>query len=117
MIKGKIVAIDFDGTITKENIYPSIGELRDGVVDAINTIAENNTVVIWTCRTDKPLLDAHIFLKKNNIHYDYMNKSPLDKLNQSMRKIIADYYIDDRNIFCNGNVDWKQIKEYFLNSN
>lgn len=117
MIKGKIVAIDFDGTITKENLYPKIGELRDGVVDAINTIAENNTIVIWTCRCHKELMDAIIKLKKSNIHYDYINQSPLDKLNPSMRKIIADYYIDDRNIFCNGNVDWKQIKEYFLNNN
>lgn len=116
MIKGKIVAIDFDGTITKRNDYPRIGELKENVVDAINTIAENNTVVIWTCRCHKELMDAIICLNKNKIHFDFINQSPLDKLNPSMRKIIADYYIDDRNIFCNGNIDWKQIKEYFLNN-
>lgn len=53
MIKDKVVAIDFDGTVTKENLYPKIGELREGVVDAINTIAKNNVVCIWTCREGK----------------------------------------------------------------
>lgn len=115
MITGKVVAIDFDGTVTKENLYPKIGELREGVVDAINTIAKNNVVCIWTCREGKELDQAYNFLNYKNITFHYINASPYDSLNPKMRKIIADYYIDDRNIFMK--VDWKKIKQYFLESN
>lgn len=115
MITDKVVAIDFDGTVTKENLYPRIGDLRDGVVDAINTIAKNNIVCIWTCREGKELNQAFNFLNQKNITFHYINASPYDKYNFKMRKIIADYYIDDRNIFAD--IDWKKIKQYFLESN
>ena len=113
MIKNKVVAIDFDGTITKENLYPKIGEIREDVKRVINKIAKNNIVCIWTCREGKELNDAFNFLNQKEIMFHYLNYSPYDRLNKDMRKIIADYYIDDRNIFCNGNVNWKEIEKYF----
>lgn len=39
MIKGKTVAIDFDGTIVDDN-FPEIGELKPFAKEAINTIAK-----------------------------------------------------------------------------
>ena len=115
MIKGKIVAIDFDGTITKENLFPEIKELRENVVEVINKIAEHNTICIWTCRTGETLENAIESLRKVGIRYNYINQSPCDKLNPSMRKIIADYYIDDRNIFCK-EINWLEIEKYFMNN-
>lgn len=114
MIIGKVVAIDFDGTITKTNAFPEIGELRENVKEAINKIAQNNTVCIWTCRADAYAIAAFNFLNLKNINFSYFNKSPYDKINPNGRKIIADIYIDDNNIFMNHNVDWKQIEKYFM---
>ena len=114
MIKGKVVAIDFDGTITKENVFPDIGELREHVKEAIDTIAKNNTVCIWTCRADAYAIAAYNFLNLKNITFSYFNKSPHDIINPNGRKIIADIYIDDRNLFAN--IDWYKIEKYFMES-
>ncbi len=110
MISGKVVAIDFDGTITENSPYPKMGNLREYCKETINFIQKNNTVVLWTCRTGKFLDEAVEFLNKNNIMMDSINcinSSSRDK----PRKINADIYIDDRNIFFE--IDWKKIKEYF----
>lgn len=114
MIKGKVIAIDFDGTITKENLYPEIGELKEYVKEAINTIAKYNTICIWTCREGTPKHDAIKFLIKNGINYNMINESPYDCLNPGMRKIIADYYIDDRALFAE--IDWHRIEKYFVDN-
>lgn len=110
MIKGKTVAIDFDGTIVDDN-FPEIGELKPFAKEAINTIAKNNTVCIWTCRADAYAIAAYNYLNLKNIMFSYFNKSPHDRINPNARKIIADIYIDDRNIF--GEVDWGKIQKYF----
>jgi hypothetical protein len=49
------------------------------------------------------------FLQKNDIAYDGINTDIYPKTD---RKIMADLYIDDKNIFCN-EIDWAKIKEYF----
>ena len=50
----RVVMIDFDGTITQENIFPKIGAPRENVFKAINTLQERGwTCCLWTCR--KPI--------------------------------------------------------------
>ena len=112
MIKNKIVAIDFDGTITDANVYPKISKLRKGAKETINNIAKHNTVCIWICREGRQLIDAYNFLNKHEITFHHLNASPMDRLNKNMRKIIADYYIDDHNIFMES-IDWEKIDKYF----
>ncbi len=113
MIKNKVIAVDFDGTITDKNNFPECGELKPYVKEALQSIAENgNVICIWTCRNGIYLYEAIDYLNKNEIPYNFVNKSPLDKVNHGCRKIIADYYIDDRNIF--SKINWKEIEEYFL---
>ena len=110
--KSMVVAVDFDGTITKDYNFPqSIGVLRDGCKEAIDYIRENHKVVIWTCRSGKYLEEAVKFLQDNGIAYDAINADIYPKTD---RKIMADIYIDDKNIFCDV-VDWAKIKEYFEN--
>ena len=107
---GMVVAIDFDGTITKDNEFPEkIGVLRDGCKEAIDYIRENHKVIIWTCRSGEYLAEAVKFLNDNGIGYDAINADIYPKTD---RKIMADIYIDDKNIFCK-EVDWAKIKKYF----
>ena len=109
---GMVVAVDFDGTITKDYVFPTnIGVLRDGCKEAIDYIIKKHKVVIWTCRSGKYLDEAVKFLQDNGIYYDGINT---DIYNKTDRKIMADIYIDDKNIFCEG-VDWFKIKQYFEN--
>ncbi len=112
--KGMVVAVDFDGTITKDYDFPhNIGVLRDGCKDAIDYIREKHKVVIWTCRSGEYLAEAVKFLNDNGIEYDGINA---DIYHKTDRKILADIYIDDKNIFCKS-VDWAKIKQHFENLN
>lgn len=113
MIRGKIIAIDFDGTIVNHE-FPKIGKLKEHAKEAINTIAKNNYVCIWTCRGGQYAIDACKFLNDNDIHFSYFNASPVDHVNIGCRKIIADCYIDDRNIFAR--IDWNKIEKHFINN-
>lgn len=112
MLKNKVVAIDFDGTIV-DNDFPRIGKLKEGAKETINLIGNYNTVCIWTCRTGEARKEAINFLQDNEINFHYFNESPLDdNYNEVSRKIQADIYIDDKNIFTRV-IEWAQIKEYF----
>ena len=109
-ISGKVVAVDFDGTITKDNKFPeAIGVVRDGCKETIEYIRQNNKVVIWTCRCGKYLDEAVEFLKANGIEVDGVNT---DIYPATDRKIMADIYIDDKNIFCE-EINWFEIKRWF----
>lgn len=106
----KVVAVDFDGTITKNNKFPeNIGEVREGCKEAIEYIRKNNKVVVWTCRCGKYLDEAIEFLKANEIEVDGVN---IDIYPATDRKIMADIYIDDKNIFCK-EIDWVEILKWF----
>lgn len=114
MIRGMVVAIDFDGTIV-DHEFPEIGKLKDDAKRVINKIAEYNTVCIWTCRSGAYEIAANNFLRYNDIHFSFFNSSPNDIISKS-RKIIADIYIDDRNIFAD-KIDWLKIEKYFDENN
>jgi hypothetical protein len=53
-------------------------------------------------------------LELNDIHFDYYNENPKDKIDMygDCRKIGADFYIDDKNIFCK-EINWFEIYRYF----
>ena len=111
-----VIAIDFDGTITKENLFPKIGELRKNVIEVIKNLQNHgHKCVLWTCREGKYLMEARNLLESKGLIMDGINTSPYDHINQG-RKMIADLYIDDRNIFA-GELDWKAIEKHILYSN
>ena len=112
-VSGKVVAVDFDGTITKDNRFPEvIGVVRDGCKEAIDYIRQKNKVVLWTCRCGEYLDEAIRFLQENGIEVDAVNDDIYGKYGKTDRKIMADIYIDDKNIFCT-EVDWAEVKRWF----
>lgn len=66
--------IDIDGTIVKHNGYKIDGydTLLDGVKDFFNQINKNDKIILLTAREGKYLEDLKLFLKENNIRYDYL---------------------------------------------
>ena len=113
MMTGKVIAIDFDGTITKENLYPGIGEIRPNVFEAIRKIQElGNHPFIWTCRQGSALRSAMKLLKDNGLDDIPFNQCVYDVSIACGRKPIADYYIDDRNLFT-PEIDWYEIEKFF----
>ena len=101
-----VIAIDFDGTITTDNPFPIMGELRHHCKEAINYISKYNEVVLWTCRTGEYLNEAKDFLHANGIDISIPA--------EIRSKLKADIYIDDRN-FPFREIDWFEIEDYFKN--
>ena len=107
-----VIAIDFDGCITEKNIFPEIGKAREHAFEAIRHFQElGHKCILWTCRYGQSLIEAINWLSKNNVKMDAYNENlyPLQS-----RKIVADIYIDDKNVFMVDDVDWYKIEEYIL---
>ncbi|AZO96156.1 hypothetical protein [Halocella sp. SP3-1] len=96
----KIIAVDFDGTIVKDE-WPRIGEIKIDVMRRLEQeIKENDAyIIIWTCRAGKQLDEMQKWLDKYYLPYDRINANApwiLDEWKRDNRKIFAHEYWDDR---------------------
>ena len=101
-----VIAIDFDGTITTDHVYPEVGEIEDRTIEVLKKLKEKHTICLWTCREGKPLQAALDALKKKGVEFEWVNDTPYS---DERRKVIADIYIDDRAF--GGITDWDVIEE------
>lgn len=112
----KIVAIDFDGKIVKK-AWPEIGEFKPYAKSALKNIKKAGWIMILdTCRTGKYLKEAIDFLESNGIYFDLYNENHPERIKlygSDCRKISADYYIDDQQLF-GGNVGWPETENRLL---
>ena len=106
-----VISIDFDGTIV-ENAYPGIGRLKPNAVAVINRLKEEgHQIIINTCRSGIFEGNAYSFLNAVGIEYDYINSNLPDRIEYykaDTRKISADLYIDDKDLF-ELPEDWEDI--------
>jgi hydroxymethylpyrimidine pyrophosphatase-like HAD family hydrolase len=104
------IAVDFDGTIV-EHKYPVIGEEMLFAFSTLKALEkEGHRLILWTYRAGKELDEAVEYCKKNGIEFYAVNKNyPEEKFESETmsRKIIADVYIDDRNV--GGFLGWSKI--------
>lgn len=107
---GLTIAVDFDGTIV-ENEYPSIGKPMLFAFETLKSLdKEGHKLILWTYRKGRELDEAVAFCKKNGIEFYAVNNDyPEEQFNpsESSRKILADIFIDDRNI--GGFLGWSEI--------
>ena len=110
----KIIAIDFDGTLTMNHNFPKIGKPRMWLINRVKKWKnEGHGLILWTCRTDvhpdenanfppgNYLKKAVAWCKKYGLEFDAINESIEEKQNPEKfysRKIFADFYIDDRSV-------------------
>lgn len=99
MSNGKIIAVDFDGTLC-ENKWPEIGEPNQEVIDYI--LSEQNKgakLILWTCRSGALLMDAERWCGMRKIFFNAVNSNLpeiIEKFRSSGPKVFATEYIDDR---------------------
>ena len=109
----RIIAIDFDGTITKnDNQYPVTGTVREEAIEKIKQLYDKGyTLVLWTCRTGRYMEEALSILEKHDVLrcFTAVNKDVVNRVQES-RKIVADFYIDDTATM--GEIDWNKIYDY-----
>ena len=109
-----IIAVDFDGTIV-EHKYPKIGKEKPFAIDTLRRLAsEGHKIILWTSREGELLEDAIRFCKQRGLSFYSVNSdTPMGSLTfsdkTSSTKLVADVYIDDRNL--GGLPDWGEIYE------
>jgi hydroxymethylpyrimidine pyrophosphatase-like HAD family hydrolase len=103
------IAVDFDGTIV-EHRYPDIGRARPLAFQTLKALQQKgHRLILWTYRKGKELDEAVNFCQTHGIEFYAVNKNYPEeewKENES-RKILADIYIDDRNL--GGIPSWGEI--------
>ncbi|MBT8257354.1 MAG: hydrolase [Bacteroidia bacterium] len=103
------IAIDFDGTIV-ENAYPRIGKTRIFAFETMRKLMQDgHRLILWTYRHGERLDEAVAFCKENGVEFYAINKSfPEEQFDDTQsRKILADLFIDDRNI--GGVYGWGEV--------
>jgi len=94
------IAIDFDGTIV-EHAFPAIGKEKLFVFDTLRELQkQNHQLILWTSRVGRELDEAIDFCRARGVEFYAVNKNyPEEVFDDTIsRKIVADIYIDDRNI-------------------
>lgn len=104
------IAVDFDGTIV-EHEYPKIGKPIPFAIDVLKKLQyeEHHMLILWTVRAGTLLDEAIEYCKNKGLEFYAVNKNfPEETLEPGIsRKIVADIYIDDRNL--GGIPDWGLI--------
>ena len=106
-----IIAVDFDGTVV-ENKYPDIGKEKPFAIQTLRTLQqEGNRLILFTSREGEELDAAVRFCHDRGLDFYAVNSNqPTDALfKHQTAKVIADLYIDDRNL--GGIPDWPTIYE------
>lgn len=97
--KGSI-AVDYDGTLTiGEAEYPYGGELNIRLIEALKHLQRDNwLIILWTAREDWKLNIALDRLRRAGFIPDLVNSNIPSEVSKwgDHRKVVADYYIDDR---------------------
>lgn len=109
------IAVDFDGTIVEDN-YPEIGKEKLFAIETLKHLQrKGHLIILWTYRTGKELDEAVAFCRSKGLEFYAVNKNyPEEKPSDNQpRKIIADVYIDDRNL--GGFVEWGKVWEILTN--
>lgn len=106
-----IYAIDFDGTLCDEQ-YPDTGPPHMDVINRLKTLRkQGHKLILNTCREGELLQKAIDYCKFFGLTFDAHNENLpelIEKYGGDCRKISADFYIDDKNLFWEGINDTKR---------
>lgn len=102
------IAVDFDGTIV-QHAYPLIGKEIPFAIETLKRLQqeEHHMIILWTVRTGKLLDEAVEFCKSKGLEFYAVNQNNPEEQRSEEKKIVADVYIDDRNL--GGLPDWGVI--------
>ena len=97
---GKIIAVDFDGTLFDTEWPSIIKEPNYKLIKCLISRREyGDRIILWTCRRGKDLEIAIDACAKQGLIFDAINENlpdMIEKFGGDSRKIFADIYIDDK---------------------
>ena len=103
------IAVDFDGTIV-EHRYPKIGTEKPFAVQTLRQLQqEGHRLILFTSREGELLDEAVAFCHERGLDFYAVNSNQPAKalFPRNSVKVIADVYIDDRNL--GGLPAWDEI--------
>lgn len=114
-----IIAVDFDGTIVTHD-YPRIGKPIPFAIETLKRLqADGHQLILWSVREGDLLQEAVDYCMQKGLEFYAVNANfPEEKqlsTADSPRKIIADIYIDDRNL--GGLPDWGVMYQMISSGN
>lgn len=102
----KIICFDFDGTLTKEDTFPEIGELDQEMVDFINGLFfEGYYIVINSSRDTIFYEQMRFILETNNVRYNQLALKC---------KPTADLYIDDKSLYLKNKGLFRTLIDFYF---
>ena len=112
------IAVDFDGTIVT-HAYPKIGRPIPFAVETLIKLQQEGQhhIILWSVREGELLQEAVDYCRAKGLEFYAVNANyPEEEADrQSSRKIVADVYIDDRNL--GGLPDWGVIYRMIKSGN
>ena len=98
----KIIAVDFDGTITDGDRWPRIGQARMAVIKELKKQQELGAkLILWTCREGKDLEAAVKWCREYGLEFDAVNDNLEEnkaRFGNNSRKVFATEYWDDKGV-------------------
>lgn len=105
-----IYAVDFDGVLYAE-AWPGIGEPHTHIIEHFKRLkAAGHKLILNTCREGERLQEAVLWCALHGLHFDAHNENLPERIAEyggDCRKISADWYVDDKNLFIGGAERWK----------
>lgn len=109
-LKRKVIAVDFDETLTEKKPYPIQGDLRKDAKKYITKLAEKGyTLVLWSARIGDNYKIALDLCKKWNLP---ILEDTDEFVHGDSGKLIANFYIDDKAVL--GKLRWRKVYNYIV---
>lgn len=112
----KVFCIDFDGTLFEESphTFPIPGAPKLDIIEACKKLKKaGNILILYTSREGYNLERGLQELKPFGLEFDYINENLPENIRRwgDSRKVIPDYYCDDRNISLNELITFANFTE------
>lgn len=109
-LKARIIAVDFDNTITLPCPYPYTGELNKTAKKYLDKLHNKGyRLVLWSARIEKDYEEAYN-LCVNKFGMPYIEKDTDDLVHGVSGKLVASFYIDD--LAYPKKLNWKKLYKY-----
>ena len=108
----KIIAVDYDDTITLYAPYPERADLNPKAKKYLDKLHEKGyTLVLWSARDGKDYDEAYNRCI-DEFGLTYLEKDSKVFKHGSTGKLVAHFYIDDRCIL--GKLNWKKVYKFII---
>ena len=92
-----IIAIDFDGTLSHEQLFDDMSPNLPLIGKLIRVKEKGHELILWTCRGGEWLDEAVNFCNSYGLFFNAVNENVKGRTYTNLScKVVADLYVDDK---------------------